>query len=61
MACLTRSALAPAATIVLAASPDPRPERPQHTGDSQLVRPGDCRAWFFLIRARNKLRRARRG
>jgi hypothetical protein len=37
-----------AATIVLAVSPNPAPGRPQYTGDSQLLRPGDYREWIFL-------------
>jgi hypothetical protein len=37
-----------AATIFMAASPDPAPGRPQYTGDNQLLRPADYREWIFL-------------
>ena len=37
-----------AATILLAASPDPAPGRPQYTGDNQLLHPTDYREWIFL-------------
>lgn len=37
-----------AATILLAASPDTTPGRPQYTGDNQLLRPADYREWIFL-------------
>jgi len=37
-----------AATILLAASHEPTPERPQYTGDNQLLRPNDYREWIFL-------------
>jgi hypothetical protein len=40
--------VAMAATILLAASPDPVPTRPQFTGDNQLLRPADYRDWTFL-------------
>jgi hypothetical protein len=37
-----------AATVLLAASPDSTPGRPQYTGDNQLLRPSDYREWIFL-------------
>jgi len=37
-----------AATILMAASPDPTPGHPQYTGDNQLLRPADYRDWVFL-------------
>ncbi len=37
-----------AATILLAASPDPTTGRPQYTGDNQLLRPAEYRDWIFL-------------
>jgi hypothetical protein len=37
-----------AATILLAASSDPMPGRPQYSGDNQLLRPADYRDWTFL-------------
>ncbi|MGA7293670.1 MAG: cytochrome P460 family protein [Terriglobales bacterium] len=37
-----------AATVLLAASPDPAPRLPQYTGDNQLLRPADYREWIFL-------------
>lgn len=37
-----------AATILLAASPDTAPGRPQYAGDNQLLRPADYREWIFL-------------
>jgi hypothetical protein len=37
-----------AATILLAASPDPTPGRPQYAGDNKLLRPADYREWIFL-------------
>jgi hypothetical protein len=37
-----------ATTVILAASPDPTPGRPQYTGDNQLLRPADYREWIFL-------------
>ncbi len=37
-----------AATVLLAASPDSTPGRPQYTGDNQLLRPADYREWIFL-------------
>jgi len=40
--------IAVAATIFLAASPEPAPGRPQYTGDNRLLRPGDYREWIFL-------------
>jgi Cytochrome P460 len=36
------------ATILLAASSEPVPGRPQYTGDNRLWRPGDYREWIFL-------------
>jgi Cytochrome P460 len=35
-------------TILLAASPDPKPERPLYTSDNQLLPPADYREWIFL-------------
>jgi len=37
-----------AATVLLAASPDSTPGRPQYTGDNQLLRPSDYREWIFV-------------
>lgn len=37
-----------AATVILAASPDPTPGQPQYSGDNQLLRPADYREWIFL-------------
>ena len=37
-----------AATILLAASPDPAPGQPQYTGDNKLLPPADYREWIFL-------------
>ena len=36
------------AVVLLAASPDALPGRPQYTGDNQLLRPTDYREWIFL-------------
>ncbi len=36
------------ATVLLAASPEPMPGRPQYTGDNKLVRRADYREWIFL-------------
>src|SRR5260370_7113674 len=41
-------AIALAVTILLAASPDTTPGRPQYTGDNKLLRPADYREWIFL-------------
>ncbi len=40
--------IALAATVLLAASPDSTPGRPQYTGDNQLLRPSDYREWIFV-------------
>src|SRR6266403_3722741 len=37
-----------AATIFLAASPDPIPGLPQYTSDNRLLPPSDYREWIFL-------------
>ena len=37
-----------AATVLLAASSDSTPGRPQYTGDNHLLRPTDYREWIFL-------------
>jgi len=41
-------AVAVAAAIFLAASPEAAPGRPQYTGDNKLLRPADYREWIFL-------------
>ncbi len=41
-------AIAFAITILLAASPDTTPGRPQYAGDNKLLRPADYREWIFL-------------
>ena len=37
-----------AAVVLLAASSDPMPQRPQYSGDNHLLRPADYRDWVFL-------------
>ena len=41
-------AVAMAATVLVAASPDSTPGRPQYTGNNQLLRPSDYREWIFV-------------
>jgi hypothetical protein len=40
--------VAVAVTILVAASPDAMPGRPQYTGDNQLLQPTAYREWIFL-------------
>ena len=41
-------AVAMAATVLVAASPESTPGRPQYTGNNQLLRPSDYREWIFV-------------
>ena len=41
-------AVAMAATVLVAASPDSTSGRPQYTGNNQLLRPSDYREWIFV-------------